>query len=159
MNCTELVVHKLAIPESFLQEYADTIQERLLGAAGELVKGAQRSLAADQATPSTFIHSDVLGINRALHLANSVLLLGTSPENLRRTMGELAGHHAFVGYDLTTVLTVAVLYFLIERARLTAAAVDTSVDEQLRTIQKRFDRLHWMIEQRGMDALEMRATR
>jgi len=160
MNYEDLVLRQLRISEEFLRDYDATIRDRLLGAAVELTRGREGLAHPGRGgeRDTSFIHSDLLGINRALHLANSVLLLGTSPENLRTTLFELSREATFAKLDPTTVLTAAVLYHLLHRLRQSLAAGDPSVDQKLRSIQQRFDQLHWMIEERGMRALEMFPT-
>ena len=159
MTYHELVDKRLAIAPAFFSKYQDTIRERLSAAADELLKSQTRDFSTPVA--GHFGRPDLAGINQALHLASNVLLLGASPENVRATMDALSRDDRFSHHDPSTVVTVAVLYFLLNQLQMSLPSQPEAARRELRdrlvALHRRFDNLQWMTDATAMGALAIEA--
>jgi hypothetical protein len=148
----KLLFDELGLEGRFVRKEHETIQKRLLAAADEMQKGETVDSQGSPKETESFLRSDIFGINQCLHLASSVLLVGTEPQKLYATRDNV--HSQFVGKDPATVLTVATLYHLI-KSEMAGQAVDSELRKKLVYIHKRFDELNWMIGSDDMTKLGM----
>ena len=113
---SELVTERLKISDEFLERHDVTIRDRLLEAADELQR------RGGDPTHGTFVNAEFRAINQSLHAATSVLLLGAPAEELKRTLDWLPSFGAFAGRDPASIVTIAVLHFLMHRILASSAA-------------------------------------
>lgn len=130
----ELMTKVLRLSESFLEEHDRVIREKLRGAAADLRRES----------------SDIFAINQCLHLASSIVLRNTT--NLNETLDTIRRLDGLPhGKDPATILTIATLYFLLERESKRPADEDTTA--RLGRIRGRFQEMNWMIGPEAMAAL------
>jgi hypothetical protein len=139
----------LKISDEFLERHDASIRERLLEAADELLR------RGGDPTHGTFVHAEFRAINQSLHTATSVLLLGAPAEELKRTLEWLPSLGAFAGRDPASIVTIAVLHFLMHRVLASSAHVDPP-SEKVRLLHTRFDELNWMTSSSVTEALGIR---
>ena len=149
---SELVKERLKISEEFLERHDSTIRERLVEAADELER------RGGDPTHGTFVNAEFRAINQSLHAATSVLLLGSPGEDLKRTLQWLPSFGAFAERDPATIVTIAVLHFLMHRL-LAADPRDPASVEKVRRLHLRFDELNWMTSAGVIEALGIRPLR
>lgn len=142
MDYLEIVSKRLKITDEFLTRYRETILQSIVDATSE----PSKSDPVDCAFPA-----DLVAVNQALHLAGSVMLLGSSSHDLRGVAEEVAHQPAFRGLDPTTVLAVAVLYYLVQFA--TSQPVDSSVRQKIQSLHKYLDQVNWLTGVTGMAGL------
>jgi hypothetical protein len=145
------VVGTLQIDKAFLEGHAKTIREKLISAGKVMMQGTQ-GLESLTDKASLLDRFDMFGINQCLHLASTVLLLGSSSDNLQRTITMIQQSRDFSGQDPTTVVISAVLYYLLLKAE-EDPEIETEDKEKIRHIHQRFDELNWMINPRGVQTL------
>ena len=126
----EIVEDILEIGDEFFEQHESTIKKRFILAG------------SSETNQSYFDSSDIFGLNQCIHLANSIVLLGSKGQNSIKNASELirTSTHREKGPDITTVLTIATLYYLILR-------MEEKMDEKdlLKKIRSRFDETNWLI--------------
>jgi len=127
----KLVREYLKITDEFIGEHADVIRDRLNFAAAEV----QRE------------RGDIFAINQCLHLAGSLVLYCATP-NLNYAIDRVRQIREFFGKDPTTVLTVAMLFFLL---RLEPRDEKDRSNKEI--LGKRFDEMNWLVGEQGIAAL------
>lgn len=91
-------------------------------------------------------------INRCLHLASSLVLLGSDANMVPRGIDKIRAVDAFRDRNPTTVLTIAALYYLIRRHQ-DSGTLEKDEALALTCIRKMFDRVNWLIGTAGMKYL------
>ena len=158
----EIVLDGLKITDQFLleDERSATIHERL--------KSACQVIKDDK--PDSFSNRDIFAINQCVHLATSIVLLGTVADQLQETMNKTKDE--FPNSDPTSVITIATLYYLLvdymKRQDAKMKEIREKLDRKESTkgdivnwqeivlcIRKRFDAVNWMIGHDGMKKLDI----
>lgn len=142
MDYVDIVSSRLKITDEFLAKYRDTILQSIVDATAE----ASKPDAAECAFPP-----ELVAVNHALHLAGSVMLLASSSDDLRRVAAEVAHRPEFQTVDPTTVLTVAVLYHLIQFV--SNQPVDIQTRARLQSLHNYLDQVNWLTGGPGMASL------
>lgn len=160
--CKTLVVSTdyLGIKIGFFRDYADTISDRIHKAAVTL-GGTQTA-----GKPSPLSQESLFAVNQCVHLASSIVLLGTEESRLNTTTAALGRHSptnpadvaALRGVDPTTVLTMATLYYLLWDWPEDPESKLKRDDEELRLIRLRLDNVNWLIGRAWMAELEIATT-
>ena len=125
----KLVENELKIPDEFLKNHEPAIKKRFIAAR------------SSESSQSYFDSPDLFSINQCIHLANSIVLLGSNGENsIKNASNVIENNIDDKGHDITTILTIATLYYIIRR-------METKMEEKevLRKIRRRFDRANWLI--------------
>jgi hypothetical protein len=129
----KVVRDHLKVSEEFLGEHADVIREKLNFAAAEILRE----------------RGHIFAINQCLHLAGS-LVLHCASLNLNYALDKVRQVPEFYGKDPTTVVTIAMLYHLLE----TDVLVQTEQDRESREVLlKQFRGINWMIGGEALEAL------
>ena len=147
---------------SFFAAHLPTISKKLLNVGSMMRQGMKSDQGEDTADgePSEsylyVLQHDIFGINQCLHLANVVLLLGTTSEHLGATMAKIVRLAPFTDQDPTTVIASAVLVYLLEAV----AALPGSDEKQanLQHIRRRFAQSNWMLNAACVTALGLPAA-
>lgn len=160
----DIVEKELEIKDDFLleEERGETIHTRLKSAYG-VMKNDQLD---------SFSNRDIFAINQCVHLATSIVLLGSDADRLENTMHKTKTE--FPNSDPNSVITIATLYYLLTnymgrqnekieeiRAKFTQAPQVPEVPKEeppqwqtiVQYIRERFDAVNWMIGQEGMKTL------
>jgi hypothetical protein len=148
------ILNNLEISSTFLKQNEWIILDKLLSGGEAIVRGA---LYRDgyPAKPGGLERSDISGINQCLSLASSVLLLGSSSENLQKTLSLIQQNPNFSGQDPTTVVISIVLYYLLIKVE-QDPQVSSEDKGKIRHIRQRFDELNWMISPEAVLNLNIR---
>jgi len=149
-----LLFDELGLEGNFVRQEQDTIRKRLMAAAEEMKNSETVEPESSGKETESILRSEIFGINQCLHLASSVLLVGTGPEKLYATRDKIRSSGKFPGKDPATVLTSAMLYHLVD-SEMKGQVVDSEPWKMLAYIHKRFDELSWMVGSDGMNALGM----
>jgi hypothetical protein len=103
----------------------------------------------------------LFAVNQCVHLASSIVLLGTQETRLNTTTEKLGSHvpsnpsdvSSLKGVDPTTVLTMATLHYLLWDWPEDPESKLTRDDVSLRTIRVRLDDVNWLIGRAWMKEL------
>ncbi len=131
----EIVENWLGITIDFLDKHEETLYQRLLASYDTMVKEET----------GVFRSRIIFGINQCVHLATSVVLLGSEPERLRKSMKN--AKNRFSHADPSAVLTIATLYYLL------TVYLDWDLIYEIKHICRNFDSVNWMIGEETMNAL------
>ena len=135
----ELVGEKLGLSEVFLDASATVIRERLNRAADDVKRD----------------HANIFAINMCLHAASSIIL--SNAQNLRGTLKGIKDMDGLKDKDPTTVLTVCVLYYLLQWDAARAAKEKTkearSYMSDLKRVRRAFAAINWLIGGEAMRVL------
>lgn len=137
----DLVESRLRISRDFLEEYRETILDRL--------DSAYKVMTSEE---KTAVNRDLFGINQCVHLASSIVLLASTSEALSQTVDDLKVELS--ESDATTVLTIATLYYLL--ADYVPQRFAQQRPESIGYIRKRLDAVNWMVGQPVMDVLAIK---
>lgn len=98
-------------------------------------------------------NANVFAINMCLHAASSIIL--SRPESLGETLQTIKKTKGLTEQDATTVLTVSVLYYLVNNKwdPDEAAAAEETYKGQLQKLRSGFDAINWLIGEDAMDVL------
>jgi len=88
-------------------------------------------------------HGNIFAINMCLHAASSIIL--TNPQNLKGTLEKIQGTDGLKDKDASTVLTVSVLYFLVNNKWDAEEAAWPEVYDHLQKLRTGFDAINWLI--------------
>ena len=156
-----IVRDHLQITDQFLESHRSTIVTRLAAAHGEMVKGdstgGTSGVPAKEGTSGTGdkmqLQDTIYGINQCIHLASSLAVLGGAG-HLREAVDFIGEDDRFAHLDPTTVLTIAMLNYLLRdyMGSEQAKAISTS-PKVVPDILLRFDMVNWMIGTQAMTAL------
>jgi len=143
-------------PKGFFATHLSTINKKLLHVGSTMRQGMTGdplvSVGDDGSCDDhPLLQHDFFGITQCLHLANVVLLLGTTPEQLAKTMEQIAGLPLCANLHSTTIIVSAVLVYLLD-----AVEADTSDADKLATllhIRQRFTQMNWMLNDNCVEAL------
>src|SRR4051794_23318669 len=110
----QTIVQKLQLNKNFRQEHQGTVRTKLLAAGRGILEGRRplQPMETDEEATGP-LSTDLFSINQCLHLASTVLLLGSTPQHLGETLHYVK--EMFKDHDAATVVTSAVLYDLIVR--------------------------------------------
>ena len=118
----------LRFTPEFFKEREETINEKLSHAGTDLARE----------------HGDIFAINQCLHLAISLIMVKTA--NLNAALDRVRRDQAFVGKDPTTVVTIAMLFKILQTE-------PGASSEERNRIRQRFEEMNWLIGTEGMKAL------
>ncbi len=151
----EKIVKNLKLWERFLEgsENAgnrESIGKRLNSAGedillkGKTAKGEEKKKGIDY-----LYRPDIFAVNQCLHLASSVVLLGSNHQDLQETLKSVH-EKGYEDKDPTTIVTVATLYYLIKVALGDPSSFCGKVNvnkfsEKLKVIHRRFDEIQWLV--------------
>lgn len=124
----------LRFTPEFFRDREETINEKLRHAGMDLARE----------------NGDIFAINQCLHLAISLVLLQTA--NLKWALDRVRRDPAFCGMDPTTVVTIAMLFKILQ----TEPGPGVSSDERenvRRRIRQRFEDINWLVSKPGMATL------
>ena len=131
----KIVEDELNIPDEFLKNHEATIKKRFIVAGGS------------ETSQSYFDSPDLFGLNQCIHLANSIVLLGSKGEkSIKSASNVIKNNIDNKCHDITPILTIATLYYIIRR-------MEAKMEEKevLRKIRSRFDKANWLI---GTDLMQ-----
>ena len=137
LQYNEIVNTELNIHNPFLECHKDNIWKR--------VENAYNSIE-NKDTEDCFSNRDVFGLNQCIHLATSVVLLGTAKSKLPKARTKIAGQYK--NNDPSTILTIAMLFYLLENYLPIAElpeVKDGCKDKIIKDIRRRFDAVNWMV--------------
>ena len=134
----KLLFEDLGIPAGYfaVKAHQETILSRLLGAADAMAGRL----------------GEMVGINTCLHVASSIVLLGSDAGKLERTLEELGDK--FPGIDPTVILTAASLYYLL-RDQIAREGLGQAERNKLQYVRQRFQDMHWKIGRECMRQLSI----
>lgn len=138
-----IVKENLKIRDEFLEDHKDTIQKRLRAAAGEMGK-----------VGSFIDRPEIFAINQCIHLASSIVLLGSDDRLLDNTLNSIRTNGKFSDQDPTTVVTIATLYYLISKIE-KDPTIPQDVKDDIKRIHKTFDKSSWMLGTQVMKELSI----
>ena len=104
------IVSALNLPPAYIDKHKAVIVERLADASCSVE--ASRMPRQE----NSFTNDSVLAINQCMHIAASVALLGSDPERIAAAKDVVARSCQGLPHDATTVVSIAVLLHLLERA-------------------------------------------
>jgi hypothetical protein len=170
----------LDIGGAFRERHRETIEKRLLSAGKSMLRSRDRTRPEDGGA-KLFLHPiDMSAINQCIHLASTVLLLGTDSDRLKHVVNQIRNERSFDGIDPTTIVTVVVLFNLIKEAlanvELRIAKIKKETDQlsddpektialekervragretdRLKQILSRFADLNWMVNSKAASVL------
>ena len=136
------LAEKLQVPESFLVEHRDRNAQGLRRAYEGINKGSENS------------KPEYLVINRALHLATSIVVNSSSESTLLGVQDDIRKDPALHGQDERTIITLSYLYHMLTdpRAVIGPEAAD-AMQGQLRKIREIFDKEKWPLPPQVMQHL------
>jgi hypothetical protein len=152
-----IVERGLIISDDFFRTYQNTIAKRLCSAAeqisgeGDFVKSA-----------------DLFGVNQCVHLATSIVLLGSHKDNVSALKEQLVSDNNYGGIDPTTVMTISTLLYVIdwvkeniEKLSLTDEVTNDEevirkevIEDSVAKIETRFNKVNWLIGQEPLERLQ-----
>jgi hypothetical protein len=135
-----ILLDRLHVDQSFIEAHAARIKSRFLDAADIL---ARRN--------ADMVPDDVFAINQCLHVASTVVLLGSNIENINSTAQLLKENESYADIDPTSVVSAAALFYLLKMHEQNAA--DDDERRKIQLIKARFDKINWMLTPRAMAAL------
>jgi hypothetical protein len=136
----------LKFPRDFLLRNQEIIRIRLLSAlAVTRTDGTETKVFSP--------HEDIFVINQCMHLASSVLLLGSREEDIATAINYVNRFQEFQGRDPTTVLSIIMLYYLISEAR---ERVPEDQQGFILRAHTMFQDINWVIGRPGIGVLEFR---
>jgi hypothetical protein len=132
-----------------------TLYEELfdqLGAKQFVADKEQAGIVRDrlQRAAKEFDLNHVFAINMCLHAASSIIL--NKPENLKGAVEVIRGH-GLRDEDPTTILTVTVLYYLVNNKWDPDKAASEKMKDQLQKLARGFDAINWLIGEQAMQVL------
>jgi hypothetical protein len=129
----------LKFPRDFLLRNQEIIRIRLLSALA--------------VTRTDGTETKVFSPNQCMHLASSVLLLGSREEDIATAINYVNRFQEFQGRDPTTVLSIIMLYYLISEAR---ERVPEDQQGFILRAHTMFQDINWVIGRPGIGVLEFR---
>lgn len=137
----------LKFPREFLKRNCKMIRTRLLSALA-----VTRTNGVDTQVFSP--NEDIFVINQCMHLASSVLLLGSKEEDIESAIRHVRSLSGIEENDPTTVLSIVMLYYIIRKE---SQKLDASEDEKrlIERVCNMFQRINWVIGSAGMQVLEL----
>lgn len=129
------IVKRLKINPAFLKKHESIIRERFEAASAEIQMGLESKME----------NADITGINKCLQLASTILLLGTQSDNISKELAEVATENSNAGIndiDPSTLLTIAVLYYLIEQKE---TEYSGAANIPVKAIRERFSKIRWLV--------------
>jgi hypothetical protein len=133
------IVGRLHIPDAFLERYSNAVRAKFREAA---------RLLASEATRDD-------GINHCLHMASSIVL--RNPEHLDEALRVIRGALGEAP-DPPTVLTVATVYYLLNRELARLGLEDAEFRESIELVRQGFDQKAWLIGSGAMKVLDMQRS-
>lgn len=124
----KILFDDLGIPADYFDDEAHqkVIRNSLLGAADAMIGRL----------------GDVVGINACVHVASSIVLMGSDPQKLAAALKEIEDD--FPEIDPTIVVTAASLYYLL-RDQIARKGLGQAKKKKLRYVRQRFQDMQWMI--------------
>jgi hypothetical protein len=129
-----ILFDKLQIRKAFLDDRRRTLREKLYTAAEDM----------------KLENGDIFAINQCLQLASSIVLQFSM--HLGSTFDFIRSFPELRDKNPSTVLTVAALYYLLER-ELDCKTRSARDKAKVELLHKRFDEINWLIGQEAMDVL------
>lgn len=141
------IVSTLGVTTQFLEAHWQTIFDRLQSASNSMTHQTKES-------KDCFSQQAIFGINQCIHLASSIVLLGTEKDKLA-TLIDSIRQESYTN-DPTTILTVSTLYYLLADYILEEKIDDTSADT-FKVICTRFSEVNWMVGESDMGKLDIKS--
>lgn len=146
----KLLSKQLQLKPKFFSDKKETIRKRLVEAYLEMSgKSNEGQMPAEQ----TLVHSEMFGIHECFHLATSLVMMGTTPETLKKVLADISDGNvaeSLAEKNPITVVTVVTLYYLVTKPKeWSSPAPSNDAAHTLQSacdfIKKRFNELNWMI--------------
>ncbi len=133
------IVEKLQLPKFIGEdEHYKAILQRL-DSAGIVFsrRGRKREKTIDYMK-----RSDIFAVNNCLHMAASIVILGSNPQILAGVLQDVK--KTYPSMDPTTIITISALYYSV--AKLKNSAQDSQ--KKLEAVHRRFDEMKWFVGDR-----------
>jgi hypothetical protein len=138
------------------EEAPEASRERLKGKSKEFLSNPKqadiiRNRLKRAAVEFESDHGNIFAINMCLHAASSIIL--TNPQNLKATLATIQATDGLKDKDASTVLTVSVLYYLVNIKWDAEESAWPEIYDHLEKLRTGFDAINWLIGEPAMQVL------